>query len=170
MPAVYCGGMPDGGSRRVTIRDVARAAGVSHATVSRLLNGGQNVSAAARRAVERAIKRTGYTPNGHARQLAGARPDVIAVLHCVETAQLFTDPNVNRLWLGCTRALGDQGIMTVMQIGNGQADAALMFSGRAPDFEDRHMPLVACGLPAGHESEVAYVTSDDRGGARQMVA
>lgn len=119
------------------------------------------------------MQRTGYTPNGHARRLAGARPDVVAFMHCVEVDRLFTDPNVNRLWTGCTRALGDQGIMTVMPIGNGHADAALMFSGRELDFAGpsmRDMPVVACGLPAGHESEVAYVTSDDRGGARQMVA
>lgn len=162
--------MPDDGTRRATIRDVARAAGVSHATVSRVLNGGREVSVTARRAVDRALKSTAYTPNAHARQLAGARPDTVAFLHCVEIERLFTDPNVNRLWLGCSRALGEQGIMTVMPIGNGHADAALLFSAREPDFAGRDMPLVACGLPAGHEAEVSYVTSDDRGGARQMVA
>ncbi|BCY12029.1 LacI family DNA-binding transcriptional regulator [Actinoplanes sp. L3-i22] len=165
--------MPDAGSGRVTIRDVARAAGVSHATVSRVINGGRDVSTTTRRAVDRALKRTGYTPNAHARRLAGARPDVVAFLHCVQIERLFADPNINRLWLGCSRALGEQGIMTILPIGNGQVDAALMFSARAAEVADlagRHLPLVACGLPAGHEDEVAYVTSDDRGGARKMVS
>ncbi|GAA2701994.1 LacI family transcriptional regulator [Actinoplanes palleronii] len=148
-------------------------AGVSHATVSRVLNGGRDVSVTARRAVDRALKRTGYTPNHHARQLAGARPDSVGFLNCVDVSQLFADTNINRLWLGCTQALADQGIMLVLPVGAGAAravDAVLMFSAREADLGDSPLPLVACGTPVGHEGEIAYVTSDDRGGARQMVA
>jgi DNA-binding LacI/PurR family transcriptional regulator len=32
------------------------------------------------------------------------------------------------------------------------------------------MPVVACGVPLGHERNVSYVATDDRDGARQIVA
>lgn len=56
----------------VTIRDVARAAGVSHQTVSRVINNGPNVKPAVREKVELAISRLGYVPNLSARRMRGA--------------------------------------------------------------------------------------------------
>ena len=46
-----------------TVKDVARVAGVSTATVSRVVNGNAHVSEAARTAVLRAIKTLGYERN-----------------------------------------------------------------------------------------------------------
>ena len=53
----------------VTIRDVAQAAGVSLASVSRALNGGKNVSARVARDVAAAADRLGYQPDFLARSL-----------------------------------------------------------------------------------------------------
>jgi LacI family transcriptional regulator len=53
----------------VTIRDVAQAAGVSLASVSRALNGGKNVSARVAREVAAAADRLGYQPDFLARSL-----------------------------------------------------------------------------------------------------
>jgi LacI family transcriptional regulator len=55
--------------RTVTIRDVAKAAGVSLSTVSRALNGGKNVSATVAHNVSAAASRLGYQPNFMARGL-----------------------------------------------------------------------------------------------------
>ncbi len=55
-----------------TIHDVAREAGVSRGTVSRVLNGGHYVSPAAAEAVA-AIRKTGYVVNRHARSLITGR-------------------------------------------------------------------------------------------------
>lgn len=54
----------------LTIRDVAREAGVSTATVSHVLNNAGQVSRRTRRLVLSAIRRLGYFPNVHARNLA----------------------------------------------------------------------------------------------------
>lgn len=64
----------------VTIYDVAREAGVSMATVSRVVNGNPNVKPATRKKVMEAIKRLGYRPNAVARGLASKRTTTVGVI------------------------------------------------------------------------------------------
>lgn len=63
-----------------TIRDIAREAGVSLATVSRVINHMDNVSDEARERVEAVIKRLGYNPNNAARSLATKKTNTIGVI------------------------------------------------------------------------------------------
>ncbi len=63
-----------------SIRDVARVAGVSYQTVSRVINGHQSVSTSARERVEAAISSLGYRPSRAARALASGVEDVVTVL------------------------------------------------------------------------------------------
>lgn len=67
-------------SPRVRIEDVARAAGVSTKTVSRVINGEPHVAADMRERVERAIADLDYRPNPAARSLAAARTFLIGIL------------------------------------------------------------------------------------------
>lgn len=60
--------------------DVARKAGVGAATVSRVINGGQNVSSKTMAAVQKAIDELGYHPNQAARSLKGARTKTIGLI------------------------------------------------------------------------------------------
>lgn len=53
----------------VTIRDVAAAAGVSHQTVSRVVNGSPRVTESTRAAVRDAMLRLHWTPDGAAQGL-----------------------------------------------------------------------------------------------------
>lgn len=72
--------MPRSVSRSPAITDVARLAGVSVPTVSRVLTGSVPVSAERRERVLRAIQELGYRPNGAARALIRGHQSVIAVL------------------------------------------------------------------------------------------
>ncbi|MEN3972280.1 LacI family DNA-binding transcriptional regulator [Sphingomicrobium sp. XHP0235] len=65
----------------ITIEDVARAAGVSRQTVSRVINRQSSVSAAAREAVDKAIVDLGYVPNMAARRMGGARSYLIMAIN-----------------------------------------------------------------------------------------
>ncbi|HEX5495914.1 MAG TPA: LacI family DNA-binding transcriptional regulator [Mycobacteriales bacterium] len=65
---------------RVTIRQVARTAGVSIATVSRVFAGASSVSDTLRRRVEEAVDDLGYTPHEVARSLALGRTSVVGIL------------------------------------------------------------------------------------------
>ena len=59
---------------RVTIREVAEQAGVSIATVSRVLNGRADVAAETRELVQRVVREHGYTTNRSARGSPAAAP------------------------------------------------------------------------------------------------
>jgi LacI family transcriptional regulator len=65
---------------RLTGREVAAVAGVSQATVSRVLSGGANVTASTRDAVHRALALTGYVPNASARTMRSGRTGAIGVV------------------------------------------------------------------------------------------
>ncbi|TCS81302.1 catabolite control protein A [Tepidibacillus fermentans] len=64
----------------VTIYDVAREAGVSMATVSRVVNGNPNVKPATRKKVLETIERLGYRPNAVARGLASKKTTTVGVV------------------------------------------------------------------------------------------
>ena len=68
------------GSGNVTIIDVAREAGVSYATVSRVINNEAHVKSETREQVLQAMTRLGYTVNRQARSLAGGRSQMIGLL------------------------------------------------------------------------------------------
>ena len=69
-----------GGSRPVSIRDVAAAAGVSYQTVSRVINGHPSVKGSTRELVVATITRLGFRPNRAARALAGGPIQAVTVL------------------------------------------------------------------------------------------
>lgn len=70
-----------------TLDDVAKAAGVSTATVSRCMNGAQNVSESTRVRVNNAVEALGYTPHFGARAMAAKRTHTIgAIIPTMENA------------------------------------------------------------------------------------
>jgi len=65
---------------RVTIREVADEAGVSIATVSRVLNGRDDVAPETRELVSRIIQERGYIANRGARGLSNGRTGLVGLL------------------------------------------------------------------------------------------
>ena len=77
--------------KKVTLVDVAQAAGVSAITVSRAINYPDKVSPVLRQQVQQAIERLGYIPNQFASSLASARSRVVGVAIPSLTNVVFTD-------------------------------------------------------------------------------
>src|SRR5690242_14631315 len=107
---------------RPTMDDVAALAGVSRMTVSRVLNGGRNVSPTALDAVRRAIRRTGYVVNQHARSLVTQRSQLVVFILSEPQERLFEDPNFSILLRGCSVALAERDIALVLAIAGDQAE------------------------------------------------
>ncbi|MEV4876607.1 LacI family DNA-binding transcriptional regulator [Streptomyces cyaneofuscatus] len=119
-----------------TLEDVARAAGVSRATVSRVINGVRNVDPAIQEVVRQAVSVTGYAPNRAARSLVTRRADAVALVVSgagVEpgagpegsgsraagddgsfTAQVFADPFFGRVVTGVVNYLRPRGMHPVL--------------------------------------------------------
>jgi DNA-binding LacI/PurR family transcriptional regulator len=154
--------------------------------VSRVLNGGRNVSPGASAAVRKAIRKTGYVVNHHARSLVTQRSRSVAFILSEPQERLFEDPNFGSLLRGCTRALAEHDIPLLLSIAGtdsdrkrmlrfiaaGHVDGALLVSAHygspvTDELRSLGVPVVACGQP---QSELAYVAADDRDGARQMVS
>ncbi|WP_103063653.1 LacI family DNA-binding transcriptional regulator [Actinomyces qiguomingii] len=173
-------------SRRVTIADVARAAGVAPSTVSRALNGSPNCTPATRERVMRAVAETGFVVNRRGRALAVGRSEAIALLFTDPLAELFADPTYARLCDGIVSRLSDGPNLPMIleaatpterrrvleHVGRGAVDAVIVITPYAgSELLDRlaelKVPVVLCGQLEGdpYRGVFSTVYSDDVAGA-----
>ncbi|MFI7604442.1 LacI family DNA-binding transcriptional regulator [Micromonospora sp. NPDC049366] len=89
---------------RPVMADVARLAGVSHQTVSRVINGAPSIKPETRERVLRAIERLGYRPNTAARALVRGRSGMIGIIGTART--LFGPTSIHRSVEDAARAAG----------------------------------------------------------------
>jgi LacI family transcriptional regulator len=93
----------------VTLDQVARAAKLSPAAVSRYLNGTLSLPAATRSRIERAVRELGYRPNSHARSLSRGRSDAIGLV-----IPEIDNPFFSRLAAATERAADARGIAIML--------------------------------------------------------
>ena len=97
--------------KQATCKDVARLAGVTHTTVSRVLNNSGYVAEETRRAVLEAVRHTGYKPNSAARVLAGQKQETIGVITEFENEESIYG---GAFVAGVSMALSERGYRTAM--------------------------------------------------------
>ncbi|UWZ57061.1 LacI family DNA-binding transcriptional regulator [Dactylosporangium aurantiacum] len=164
----------------MTMRDVATVAGVSTATVSKVLNDRPDVGAEVRQRVLETITRLGYRPNAVARGLRSRHTDTIAIL-TDDLEGIFT----NALMRGVEDAASEYDVSVLLANSYGdpekerkhlrrlidrQVDGLIIMSGNRV----RPRPGPALPLPGtpyvflyeyGTSEPVPSVLPDDRGGA-----
>ena len=176
---------------RPTLEAVAARAGVSRATASRVVNGGDGVREPLVERVRRAVDELGYVPNQAARSLVTRRHDAVAVVVAEPETRVFADPFFALQLRGISKeltALDNQLVLLLTEgrddharvgryLAGGHVDGALVFSLHLDDplpglIRRAGVPTVFGGRPGwsdGEGGDVVYVDSDNRGGARDAV-
>lgn len=169
----------------VTLDQVASAAGVSRATASRAINGGNRVSPAARTAVETAVRDLGYRPNLAARTLVTRRTDSIAVVVPEPDERVFADPFFARTLSPVNRVLAERDLQLVLllarpgqdddrllrYLGRSHVDGVLVVSHHRSDgLSDRlaalHIHAAFVGRPWTCADKLSFVDTDNVEGGR----
>jgi DNA-binding LacI/PurR family transcriptional regulator len=168
-----------------TIDNIARLAGVSPATVSKVLNNRPYVSAEKRAVIERVIAETGYVPSQRARGLSKRRSFILGLLIPYTPDQLFADPHLiecmrgiefeanareYNVLLSTAREPAEAASSCVRLLRGDVIDGAIVLETLdiQPFTEALHRheaPLVVIGYPC--VPSIYAVHADDYGGARQ---
>ncbi|MBM9507589.1 LacI family DNA-binding transcriptional regulator [Actinacidiphila acididurans] len=181
------------GQRPPTLEDVAKEAGVSRATVSRVVNGTRNVDPEIQRIVQEAVAATGYVPNRAARSLVTRRTDSVALIFSVPDhqaaddpflGQVFSDPFFGRIVGGLLTVLRPRGVHPVLMLADSDdarhslvstlrqehADGVVLVSIAPGDplpfmLTEAGLPTVLFGRPPT-PTPVSYVDISQQAGAR----
>jgi LacI family transcriptional regulator len=170
--------------RSVTIRDVARAANVSTATVSRVLNRSETVSEPTVSRVLKIANELDYVPHGGARSLASKRTDTIGVLLPDLHGEFFSElirgidagTSAHGLHLLLSRSHGDpQEAAAVLRAMRSRVDAMLVMSPYADGEElssalKGDVPLVLLNSSGGVGGRHPTFAIDNHAGAYAITA
>jgi len=172
-------------SRSVSIQDIARAAGVSHTTVSRALRDSPLISVEVRARIQRLAGQMGYTPNALARSLKRQRTNTVGLI-----VTSIADPFYGRVargvddgarqgsvdvFLGVSYNSAEEEMAVIESFQRRRVDGIITVSSRlCPEHLDRlerlGTPVVVVNRQAeGHLPTLASVQVDSYGGARLAV-
>lgn len=101
-------------NRKLTLEDIGKLAGVSRATVSRVINDYPHITPEVRERVHTVIQETGYRPNRIAQSLASNRTGMIGLVIPHEATTIMTNPYFLHLINGITRAINQNDLTLVL--------------------------------------------------------
>ncbi|MEJ2600374.1 MAG: LacI family DNA-binding transcriptional regulator [Anaerolineales bacterium] len=173
----------------LTLEDIAKLAGVSRSTVSRVVNHHPNVRESVRQRVLEVIQSTGYHPNAAARTLASQRSSMIGLVLPRSVSSFFADPYFPRLTQGIAQACNQfDYTLALFLVGTkedeekifprvsrkGLLDGLLVQSGQLGEqLIDRlinsNIPLVIVGRPF-QTDDVSYIDVDNVNAAYNAVS
>ena len=177
-------------NRPLNLMDIAKKAGVSKSTVSRVVNGGVNVSQKTLQKVQSIIEEESFVPNPGGRILHMQRTHVIGIVFLHSIDDTFEDPFYFPMFLkGVNQVTQDRGYTTMLWIDttnideeqfsrhilrNRLIDGLLIASSRqnaelVDTLIDLDVMFVMVERPGTHESLVNYVVSDNVLAAYQAV-
>jgi LacI family transcriptional regulator len=175
-------------TEKLTIRQIAKLAGVSRSTVSRVINDHPNVSPEIREQVQQVIAETGYRPDPIARSLSNRQSRIIGLVIPLAIRSLFEDPYFARLIQGIAQGCNTHDYTLTLFLLHSQEEEETLFHGishnqlldgvivtatRTGDFLiprllQSKIPLVVQGR---HENpRVSYIDADNVTGASTAVS
>lgn len=169
---------------RPNLEDVAAHAGVSRATVSRVVNGQSTVAEDLRKRVVRSIDKLGYVPNQAARKLMSKRSETLALVASEPDTRVFGDPFFGGIVRGISREANRAGLQLVLLMAQdfddlervkrflkaSPVDGAMLISSHADDglaeeLQRLATPYVIGGRPIDPSLGAPYVDNENLLGA-----
>lgn len=167
-----------------TLEEVAKLAGVSRSTVSRVINDSPHVHSETREKVWEAIEASGYQPHAAARSLVTNRTQIISVIIPEAVTTLFSDPFFPLVLRGATEACNSHRYHLMLSLftdpderqemyrrvlHSGYVDGVIVASSPRgdpliPRLQEDRIPFVSIGRRS--DETIHYVDVDNVGGAR----
>lgn len=179
--------MSHGSRKTLTLEELAKMAGVSRSTVSRVVNEEPNVRADVRERVWQVIEEVGYHPNAAARSLASRRSQTLGVVIPEAMSKVFADPFFGSVLQGIaetadahkyhlmlsivTRPLEEDFYRRALR--SQMLDGVVVLSAPVDDpliprLQHDRLPFVVVGRYL-HDNGINYVDTDNVQGARMAV-
>lgn len=171
--------------KRFTLEEIGKIAGVSRATVSRVINNHPNISDSVRQRVLDVIAETGYRPNMAARTLASNQSRILGLVIPAIISNVFTNPYYPMLIQGITQTCNaldytltlfmfqtkaEQDAGTARIVNNALLDGLIITADHnennlVEQLMQANMPFVQIGRPLD-DAPIHYVDADNVLGGR----
>lgn len=174
--------------KQLTMEKIGQMAGVSRATVSRVINNNPKVKPELKERVLNVIAKTGFQPNLAARSLVSQRSNVIGLVIPRQVQSLFTDPYFPKLIQGVTQACNAQGYTLALFLFHNQEDERVLYprilnpsmidgviltsselkTPLIPKFVNNNMPFIVVGTVLDYP-QANFVTVDNQNSSQKAV-
>lgn len=165
----------------ITIKEVAKLAGVSPSTVSRTCTDNPNISEKTKEKVRKAMKELGYTPNFQASNLVTKNSKTIGVVLPITEKNTYQNTFFLEVIHGISQCCNENGYMNTIISGNsteelfetinsviksGKVDGFILLYSKGDDPVVKHLvsnsfPYAIIGKPANNENTTIYVDNDN---------
>jgi len=165
---------------KVTIKDVAKLAGVATSTVSRVIADSSRISEETKQVVRDAMKQLGYHPNAIARSLVNKTTNTLAVVMPQSAEKALLNPFFSQALSGISSACHEEGYCILMSTGSTEEEQlqsirSIVMSGRVDgviilyssvknlvleDLKESNFPLIVIGKPLELEN-ILYVDNNN---------
>jgi DNA-binding LacI/PurR family transcriptional regulator len=172
-----------------SIKDVAKAAGVSTSTVSRIINNSPLISAETRERTLKVMKELNYVPNSMARGLSNQKAFTVALLVNISEPKAYSNPFFYEAIHGIETIVYDHGLCLIIAnlqtpmkrenmlewLIHGKRTQGLILPSGIVDskmvrgLKEIEFPFVVLGEPADGSEPIDWVDVNNRQGGRQAV-
>jgi len=165
---------------KVTIKEVAKLAGVAPSTVSRVIADSSRISEETKQVVREAMKQLGYHPNAIARSLVNKTTNTLAVVMPQSAEKALLNPFFSQALSGISSACHEEGYCILMSTGSTEEEQlqsinSIVMSGRVDgviilyssvknlvleELKESNFPLIVIGKPLEPEN-VLFVDNNN---------
>ncbi|RWZ51384.1 LacI family transcriptional regulator [Halobacillus fulvus] len=172
----------------VTIKDVAKAAGVAPSTVSRVIADHPRISLATKKRVKKAMKEMGYHPNANARSLANRSSQTIGVVMPAGADKALQNPFFPEVLRGISAVAHKMDYSMLLNTGetedeifegvqrmvySNRTDGIILLYSKLNDsvtnfLLEQNFPFVVVGKPSERIDEITHVDNDNVRGGKEI--